>query len=185
MSENDIEKKVAHVMRQHLEYLETWMEEEFENASRLCESPIEKLMLMRLMTVSSGYGWPRPWNRIILPDQDVARAVGRLQEFEIAIVPQNEIGRYRVDFMLFLAVPTPQNSLRIARFVVECDGHEFHEKTKKQAARDKARDRFLVGRTFQVFRYTGSEIFRNDDDLLIDLERALTESYDHLSGLGR
>ena len=47
---------------------------------------------------------------------------------------------------------------------VECDGHEFHEKTKQQAARDKARDRD---------RFTGSEIWKDPgacaDEVLVHL----------------
>ena len=45
-------------------------------------------------------------------------------------------------------------------FVIECDGHEFHERTKAQAAHDKARDRELQGRGYQVLRFAGSEIWR-------------------------
>ncbi|MBE7157819.1 MAG: DUF559 domain-containing protein [Rhodospirillales bacterium] len=44
------------------------------------------------------------------------------------------------------------------RLVVECDGHEFHERTKEQAARDKQRDRFLFNAEYPVMRFTGSEI---------------------------
>lgn len=45
--------------------------------------------------------------------------------------------------------------------VVECDGHEFHQKTKAQVAKDRARDRYFVERGYIVIRYTGSEIRRN------------------------
>ena len=43
--------------------------------------------------------------------------------------------------------------------VVECDGHDFHERTKAQAARDRQRDRRLQDAGFRVFRFTGSELF--------------------------
>lgn len=45
--------------------------------------------------------------------------------------------------------------------VVECDGHEFHERTKEQAKRDRSRDRRLQEAGFRVFRFTGSEIYRD------------------------
>jgi very-short-patch-repair endonuclease len=45
--------------------------------------------------------------------------------------------------------------------IIECDGHDFHEKTKHQAARDKQRDRLLQSIGYKVFRYTGSEIHRD------------------------
>lgn len=41
---------------------------------------------------------------------------------------------------------------------IECDGHDYHERTKEQAARDKSRDRTLVRDGWRVLRFTGSEI---------------------------
>lgn len=43
--------------------------------------------------------------------------------------------------------------------VVECDGHNFHERTKDQARHDKERDRWMLSKGIRVFRFTGSEIF--------------------------
>lgn len=45
--------------------------------------------------------------------------------------------------------------------IVECDGHDFHEKTKKQAKHDKKRDRYLTSFGYTVFRFTGSEIYKD------------------------
>lgn len=47
------------------------------------------------------------------------------------------------------------------RICVECDGHDFHERTKEQAARDKSRDRELTMAGWQVLRFTGSEIWKD------------------------
>lgn len=49
----------------------------------------------------------------------------------------------------------------LKRFVIECDGHDYHEKTKKQAKRDKERDRNMTQLGYTVIRFTGSEIFEN------------------------
>ena len=46
-----------------------------------------------------------------------------------------------------------------ARLVVECDGFDFHERTKEQASRDRRRDRALQRAGFKVYRYTGSDIW--------------------------
>jgi very-short-patch-repair endonuclease len=66
---------------------------------------------------------------------------------------QVPIGEYRVDFAMLVAAE-PQYLL-----VIECDGHEFHERTKEQAQRDKARDRALQSQNLKIFRFTGSEIW--------------------------
>lgn len=70
------------------------------------------------------------------------------------VTPQFEIGPYRVDFALF------STGKKVA---VECDGHDFHEKTKEQAQRDKKRDRFLQLKGWAVLRFTGSEIYKDAD----------------------
>jgi|GEM_PF-1232436 len=44
---------------------------------------------------------------------------------------------------------------------VELDGHDFHEKTPKQAAADKQRDRTLLRLGHQPVRFTGTEVFRD------------------------
>ena len=74
--------------------------------------------------------------------------------------PQCHVGRYRADFVLsFLEIPESGMTLGTPMYLaVECDGHEYHEKTKEQARRDKARDRAFQAAGLPVFRYTGSEL---------------------------
>jgi very-short-patch-repair endonuclease len=83
---------------------------------------------------------------------------------------QQEIGVYRVDFVLGRLAPDvdqrpgtshPQVLRKLPLVIVECDGHDFHERTKEQAQHDKARDRFLIASGFQVMHFTGTEIHRS------------------------
>lgn len=46
---------------------------------------------------------------------------------------------------------------------VELDGHDFHERTKAQARRDKSRDRAMAADGVTVLRFTGSEVWRDPD----------------------
>jgi very-short-patch-repair endonuclease len=55
--------------------------------------------------------------------------------------------------------------------VVECDGHDFHERTKEQAARDRSRDRRLQEAGFRVFRFTGSELYRDPLGCAVEVHR--------------
>lgn len=67
----------------------------------------------------------------------------------IIIVPQVDVGRYRVDFMVHLRCGV--------RFAVECDGAEFHD-----CAKDTVRDLSLFKRNrLRVVRFTGSQIFES------------------------
>ncbi len=86
-----------------------------------------------------------------------------------ACAPQVRCGDHRVDFM-FVGYCA---ELRPALLAVECDGHDFHERTKEQAARDKARDRDLAQMGIHVMRFTGSEINRNAAACVLDVQRFL------------
>lgn len=44
---------------------------------------------------------------------------------------------------------------------IECDGHDWHDRTKQQAAYDRSRDRELLRRGCPTIRFTGSEIFHS------------------------
>lgn len=81
------------------------------------------------------------------------------------INPQEKIGDYRVDFVLVCD--------KGKKVVVECDGHDFHERTKEQAAKDRKRDRELQAKGYLVLRYTGSEIYRSPTECAMDAIKKL------------
>jgi very-short-patch-repair endonuclease len=68
---------------------------------------------------------------------------------------QHKIVGHRVDFAL---TPLDRDTPVLA---IELDGHEFHERTKKQARADKARDRSILATGCPVVRFTGSEVWRD------------------------
>lgn len=107
-----------------------------------CESPIEQMMCVAL------------FEALVTDPANVG-------DIDCVVMPQQEIHcgdqTYRVDFEI--AVFLPVGFLETMTVVVECDGHEFHEKTKEQAARDKARDRAIQACGIPVLRFTGSEIW--------------------------
>lgn len=69
---------------------------------------------------------------------------------------QVAVGPYRVDFLLGAKLVS---SDELVLYAIECDGHEFHERTKEQAAHDRARDRALLAAGIKTIRFTGSEIW--------------------------
>lgn len=90
------------------------------------------------------------------PAQIVKKGDSGSSERKWFIEPQVEIMTYRADFVVG-AWPRVERQ----QIVVECDGHEFHEKTKAQAEHDRRRDRAMQARGYKVFRFTGSEIHRD------------------------
>lgn len=106
----------------------------------LTESPIELLFLNAFckLALDHGYGVER---------------MSTEPAWVITVEPQRWFGHYRVDFLISYAFFG-----RTLRLVVECDGHDFHERTKAQAIKDRRRDRALQSQGLKVFRFTGSEI---------------------------
>lgn len=88
------------------------------------------------------------------------------QPLELEIVPQCKLGDYTVDF---LVIHNPTKT----HIIVECDGHDFHEKTKKQASHDKKRDRFFTKRGYYVLRYTGTQVCEDPLEIIKDVEEII------------
>lgn len=145
------------VVARHVAFLSN----DLEIGLQQCASPIERVMLYALYLVAYEYA-----------DSVSIRALntsfgGSLAGWGIEIEPQARIGTHRVDFLLRcwhsteVAAQHPNTPHADSALIVECDGHEWHERTKEQAARDRKRDRTLQSAGYRVFRYTGSEIWRD------------------------
>jgi very-short-patch-repair endonuclease len=89
-------------------------------------------------------------------------------KFTLAVVPQKQIGKYRVDFLIQLA-----QGKEIRELIVELDGHDFHEKNKHQRSYEKARDRFLIQSGYMVFHYTGSDVVSKPHHIAYEVMKSL------------
>jgi hypothetical protein len=159
-----------------------------------CDSEIERLLcaaflrledlnrsgaFVRFRVTGGLYGMNRPrtfadvrsWAWELREDSE-ARRVGCYLTY---CYPQVNFDPYCVDFLVgsLCIRKTEQGISRLENWIaVECDGHEFHDKTKKQAQRDKARDRFLVSAGVKVMRFTGSEIWRDPTRCALEVANA-------------
>jgi very-short-patch-repair endonuclease len=105
-----------------------------------CGSPIEELFLAFCSSPSEDFTdwhdgsleWPR---------------------YGIVVTQQHPVERFKLDFALISDTGN--------KVAVELDGHDFHERTKEQATRDKSRDRRLVELGWTVLRFTGSEVWKD------------------------
>ena len=146
--------------------------EQFAQSRGYCESPIEELLLGALLLFSESSGnFPVVLNTKHPLTCDVTRfREADAQYFGIGqgcvIAPQFEIGKYRVDFCILFPGARSSDNFHI---VVECDGHQFHERTKEQARRDRSRDRFIQAAGFQVLRFTGSEIWNDSIKCVLEV----------------
>ena len=108
-----------------------------------CNSPIEKILFLafRLVEVI---------RRNELCDKSEA----------ISILPQMEIDtgnkKYYVDLYFVI-----ESWLENVGVVVECDGHEFHHKTKKQVEHDNEREYEIKKCGYDILRISGSQIYND------------------------
>lgn len=131
-----------------------------ERMEEVCESPIEVMLGSALLLgglLADGISKRgRTFFQIQKQDSiDLSAAV-------IVVVPQYSWGKYRIDFAL-LADQVSQPVF------VECDGHDFHERTKEQASRDRTKDRAIQEAGFTVLRFTGSEIYRDPEKCALQI----------------
>ncbi len=77
----------------------------------------------------------------------------------ISVQPQVKCGKYTVDFLITQEVIGPYTHL--SPIVVELDGHQFHDKDKRQHSYEKERDRFLVRSGYRVLHFTGSDVVKD------------------------
>lgn len=141
---------------------------DFDNAQlERIASPIEMAMLVALHLAAEQEGL-----RVFLGNGSLAMRNGDLHHGamignpdHLVITPQVEIGKYRADFHLrYGDYAVGQQGITEVQAILECDGHDFHERTKEQAQHDRKRDRVMQDLGFVVLRFTGSEIWSDPID---------------------
>ena len=85
--------------------------------------------------------------------------------------------KYRVDFLLELAFKKLGRYEKVLKLVIECDGHEFHEKTKEQVKRDNERARNIQKEGYEILRFSGSEIHSNPTKCVLEIKRFIYSRY--------
>jgi very-short-patch-repair endonuclease len=122
------------------------------------DSPIECLMATAL------YASFYPSGYCILAMRDEGIPPGLLEKLQgttVLMEQQIDVAGWRADFVLTYYDWGFRHSREPSwqKIIIECDGHDFHERTKEQAAKDRSRDRGAQARGFVIFRFTGSEIW--------------------------
>lgn len=139
----------------------------------VCDSPLEQRFLLAFLELNGSADVAyRPhgehgYQFIIESDGDSF----------ICVEPQKPITidqhSFRADFLVSYTSRAPLTTH--AQIVVEIDGHDFHERTKQQAFRDKRRDRLMASQGYIVMRFTGSEVFRNPNDAVEEVHRFIDQ----------
>lgn len=121
-----------------------------------CESPVEQLLAISLEKINLLQMFKyNPFVDVIAIDkQEWLDCNGK---------------QYRVDFLIPVIYKNQENKM----FVVECDGHEFHQKTKKQVEKDNERNRNLQKAGYEVIRFSGTEIWHRSDQCASEIRNII------------
>ena len=122
--------------------------------------PNELAMQIANFSVSK-YEVESPIERLFLEAFDAIRTEGKETMYHYWLNPQVEIDKYRVDFELVNNYDK--------KIIVECDGYDFHQKTKEQVKNDNQRERDLKKLGYEVVRFSGSEIFEDAEKCVREL----------------
>ena len=145
-----------------------------------CESPIENKLFLAIVSIAQHVCF---YDQVVIAHHKKDSEdwvfhrlyTERFPYSELRIFLQYPVSNFRADFLLechkyTYDVNTYRNdppammetSHKVTdRLIIECDGHDFHEKTKEQAKRDKERDREFQKLGYRVFHYTGSEVWND------------------------
>lgn len=152
-------ERLREQLDEHIDSEWEWQAEEVAG-----DSQIEKLLLFSIITIC-GYGCTEHTEILIPLTEESERKLLEMDNFNgtsrgltLIVRPQAKIGNRIVDFLIH-ALDLNTNEWR--QLIVECDGHDYHERTKEQAARDRAKDRAVTLKGKDQFRFTGSEIWRD------------------------
>ncbi len=131
-------------------------------------TPIEKLLIGALFQRVKYMedAWFKDY--VTVTDQkwmDALKARNKKPPRRVYLQKQAQLPNWRVDYIVHFYAEWLDNPgggpVGWKELIVECDGHDFHERTKEQAAKDRARDREVQKAGFEIFRFTGSEIWKD------------------------
>lgn len=121
-----------------------------------CESPIEQLLSLYLANLRISFNDLNPFIEVsqIGNNQKITCKNGK---------------KYRLDFYFIVKYKNQETKY----YGIECDGYEFHQKTKKQVQYDNQRQRDLQNEGIEIIRFSGSEIWKNPIKCAIEVKNII------------
>lgn len=163
MSEKEILEAVPTNVQEKLNEIIDSYKSTIINSLINCESPIEQLLALKL-------------NERLYKYYSVNGNVEVLG-FENQAIIDCKSKKYRVDFLIELVFKEYGRYKDLLKLVIECDGHDFHEKTKEQVRKDNERVRAIQNEGYEVLRFSGSEIYNNTEKCINEIIKFIFSRY--------
>jgi uncharacterized protein DUF559 len=127
----------------------------------LTGSPTESILTLALFNKLSRFY--EGWNCRVHSEHQYRQALAeaKIDGGSFVLVPQWSVKQVGlVDLAVFIPGLGPWRPI----IVVECDGHQFHERSPEQASKDKRRLRMLQRLGTLVLPFTGTDIVRGSEE---------------------
>lgn len=130
-----------------------------------CESPIEQLLAIELesLKLENIYIYNPYIDVISINKQEIVETKNK---------------KYRVDFLIPVIYKNQEN----ITFIIECDGYEFHQKTKKQVEKDNIRQRDLQEAGYEIIRFSGTEIYNRPAKCALEIKNIILSKCKYIKG---
>lgn len=106
-----------------------------------CNSPIEKIFYMSMNIVIIKYG------------------------IDMYLIPQYEVvtdtKKYITDFTFLYRESGSNEDYSETNIIVECDGHNYHKRTKEQISYENNRELEIKNKGYDIIHFSGSQIYNN------------------------
>jgi very-short-patch-repair endonuclease len=123
-----------------------------------CESPIEMILSIAIYETNVYMTGALLGIDVLGIDRQIDITIGKT--------------KYRADFLITVLYGK-EESRNVREFIIECDGHEFHEKTKEQVIKNNIRQRKLTNAGYVVLNFSGSEIYNEPYKCVREIKDAI------------
>jgi hypothetical protein len=127
----------------------------------LTGSPTESILTLALFNMLAHFY--KGWCCWVYSEYEYRQALAEksISGGSFVLVPQCSVSQVGpVDLAVFI----PGLDFQRPIIVVECDGHQFHERNPEQASKDRRRVRSLQRLGIPVFPFTGTDVVRSSEE---------------------
>ena len=136
----------------------------------LCESPAEEAFVRGWFEYADDHGWECCGRRAF----EFTDPLNPSEGIQYRVIPQYQVGPFRLDFFF---QPFPPRRDLFNGYAVEIDGHAWHERTHREAADQRRRDRRLLAEhRVHTVRFAAIEVLDDAPEVAAEIDQVVGEA---------